>query len=889
MTVDSVSSAPERVLPTGVVTFLFSDIEGSTKLLNQLGDDYAEVLLTHHRLMRECFAANNGSEVDTEGDAFFVAFSSPRDAVAAAVAAQRSLHGHAWSHGGPVRVRMGLHTGDPLLVDGKYVGIDVHRGSRICSAAHGGQVVISARLGELVGDRLPAGVHLRDLGEHRLKDLARPEHLLQVDIEGLSGDFPALRSLEPETNVPQHAAELVGRRQERSDLKELLARPDVRLVTVTGPGGAGKTRLSAAVALELRDQFPYGVYFVDLTHVRDGPDVLTAIGSVLRVPLEGDQHPAKILAAHIGEERMLLVLDNFEQVVDGALPLSMLLKACPNLRVIATSRILLDLEDEFEYVLPPLGLPRGPSLDEVRISDAAKLFVERACKARHGFRLTLDNAGAVARICTLLDGLPLAIELAAARVKLFTPQKLLARLGGRLQLLTGGARDLPERHRTLRATIDWSYALLTEEERRCFLELSVFHGGARLESIEAVLQPETDVLEPLSALVNHSLVMNREDPDGEPRFLMLQTIRDYACELLSEDQPRRHTLQAAHADHFLQVVEDLMLSATQPERHLIRRDHDNVRAALEFMLAQASTRPGAGDKALRIARAMSTYWYRHGESAEGFGWLERALAAAADPSEDLKADALRMLGVMSESRQDLDRARELLTQARALYQKLGDRSGEARTLNSLAVVDRSAGRPADAELLLRAAVGIREELHDPAGAANSLNNLGILLLDRGAWREAIEVLTDTLERDRAADDDWGVACCTLNLAVAHLVGNQVDRATQQLREALVSFVELGDRDALLETLEAVVGVAAARQDWRAAARLGGASDATRLSLGLPGSPADRAHFEGWVDEARANLSSDEFEAMQAEGRGMSLEHATSYGLRDVLDGAGQDP
>ena len=882
MTVDSTSSTAPRTLPGGVVTFLFSDIQGSTKLLQRLGDAYAGVLQTHHRLMREAFLAHDGVEVDTEGDAFFVAFSSPRNAVAAAAAAQRALHDYPWPHGEPVKVRMGLHTGDPLLLDGKYVGIDVHRGARICSAAHGGQVVLSARVLELVGGRLPPGVTVRDLGEHRLKDLPTPEHLLQLEIEGLETSFPPLKALEAPTNVPQYAALLVGRRRERADLHELLGRPDVRLVTVTGPGGAGKTRLTAAVALDLKPEFPYGVFFVDLTHVTEGDDVLRTIGGVLQVAMDGDDPVLDTVATAIGDRRMLLVLDNFEQVLDGALPVAGLLRRCSNLHVIATSRVLLDLEDEYEYILPPLGLPETRTLADIRSSDAVQLFVERARKARHGFELTARNAGAVARICELLDGLPLAIELAAARSKLFTPENLLTRLSGRLQLLTGGARDMPERHRTLRGTIDWSYNLLGEEERQCFLDLAVFHGGARLESIEAVLGDENDILDAMAGLANHSLVVNREDPDGQPRFVMLQTIRDYALESLGQDPAREARLRRAHAEHFLGVVESLGRSEVTMEQQLVQRDLDNVRAALGFWLRDGRDDGAAGAKALRMATAMSHYWYRHGASAEGFGYLERALKAAPDPPLEQKATALRMLGVMSEARQELAHARELLTEAIELFRQLGDRDGEARGLNSLGVVDRSAGRPEEAEALMRKAIEIREEIGDRPGATAALNNLGILLLDRGAWEEGIEIFEETRRRDEAAEDDWGLAVSNLNLSVAHLLGNDAEGAAQPLRRALLGFSDLEDWDGLVEGLEATTGLATAMGDDASAARLAGAAEAARTSLGIPGSPIDRAHFTGWIEEVRRRLTADEFEALHREGEAFTIAQATRHALDEVL-------
>jgi tetratricopeptide (TPR) repeat protein len=441
---------------------------------------------------------------------------------------------------------------------------------------------------------------------------------------------------------------------------------------------------------------------------------------------------------------------------------------------------------------------------------------------------------------------------------------------------------MPERHRALRSTIDWSFALLNEQERRSFLDLAVFHGGGRLEAVEAVLDSDDDVLDALTALVNHSLVVNREDPDGQPRFVMLQTIRDYALEALRQDGAREDVLRDAHADHFLEVVEQLGSSEGTAEQQQIQRDLDNVRAALGFWLRDRRDDGTAGDKALRMATAMSTYWYRHGASAEGYGYLERALKAAPSPSPALRAKALRGLGVMCEARQELGRARELLTEAIALYRELGDRAGEARALNSLGVVDRSAGRPEEAEQLMREAIRIREELGTPDDSTGALNNLGILLLDRGAWEEGAALFSRTRALDEQHDDDWGIAVSNLNLSVAYLLGGRPEEALEPLRRAVTGFAELEDGDGLVEGLEAASGMATATADYRSAARLAGAADAARASLGIPGSPIDRVHFERWLDEARRHLPAAELEALRREGRAFTIEQATRHALDEVL-------
>ncbi|MGZ4663489.1 MAG: tetratricopeptide repeat protein [Frankiaceae bacterium] len=859
-----------QLLPEGVVTFLFTDIEGSTKLLDRLGDAYAAVLATHHRLMRGCILEHGGQEVDTEGDAFFVAFSSPREAVAAAADAQRALQAHPWPHGDPVLVRMGLHTGEPLLIDGNYVGMDVHRAARICSAAHGGQVLVSARLHDLVADRTTDGVTFLDLGEHHLKDIPEPQRLLQLCIDGLPNEFPPLRALRPPTNLPHRAGAVVGRQAEMADLLALL-RSGVRLVTVTGPGGVGKTRFTGAVAAAATDDFPSGTFFVDLSRVRDGDRVLPEVARVLRVSLERLESAGQTLAEHIRDQRMLLVLDNFEQVLDGGRAVAGLLESCPGLRVLVTSRLRLDLQDEHEYALDPL-----------RQAEAVELFVARAQMARRGFRLTESNSAAVAQVCALLDGLPLAIELAAARTRLFPPQGLLGRLSDRFRLLTGGGQDLPERHRALRATVDWSYNLLQEDERRLFRDLAVFDGGARYESIEAVATPGTDVLDLLTGLVNHSLVRQGPDPDGEFRFSMLKTLQEYAGDLLEGDPAHRTRLRERHAQHYLDVAEESSgHEAGTPALEGVELEHDNMRAALGFWLARKEVGPDAGLRALRLASAMGGYWYQHGMAAEGKAWLERALAAAPDPPLPVEAQALRTLGVMAEQRSEFGRATEILEHALGLFEKLGDLPGEARSLNSLGVVARSAGRPEEAERYFSRSAAIREELGDAEGVTTTLSNLGVVYLDQGRWAEAQPLFAETLARDQAANNSWGTACSMLNLAVSQLIGGQVDVAQPAIRAAIVAFGEVDDPDGVIEAMEATVGVAVARRQWITAGRLAGATDAARRSLDIPGRPADRIHLERWLAKCRDALGAEAFEAAQKEGAVMTYEQARAYALHEI--------
>src|SRR6266487_47153 len=507
-----------RDLPTGTVTLLFTDIEGSTRLLQQLGERYASVLSECRDLLRTTFSEHHGHEVDTQGDAFFVAFARASDAVAAAVDGQRALFTHAWPEGKAVRVRMGLHTGEPHLASEGYVGLDVHRAARIMCAGHGRQVLLSQTTHDLVEHALPEGVRVLDLGAHRLKDLQHPSHLFQLVIAGLPAGFPPLKTLDAyPNNLPIQPTPLIGREQEVATVAALLRRDDLRLLTLTGPGGTGKTRLGLQVAAELSDRFADGVFFVNLAPLSDPELVIPATAQALDVQEIGGQPLLELLKGSLREKHLLLLLDNFEQVVGAAMYVADLHAACPNLKVMVTSRMTLHIRGEQEYTVPPLAVPDPKHLPDLVVLsqyEAVALFIQRAQATRPEFQVSNANAPAVAEICVRLDGLPLAIELAAARIKVLPPQALLARLGQRLAVLTGGARDAPTRQQTLRNTIEWSYQLLDADEQRLFRRLSSFVGGCTLEAIEAVcteLDGEVrQVLDGVASLIDKSLLQQTE-------------------------------------------------------------------------------------------------------------------------------------------------------------------------------------------------------------------------------------------------------------------------------------------------------------------------------------------------------------------------------------------
>ncbi|MBV9279632.1 MAG: adenylate/guanylate cyclase domain-containing protein, partial [Chloroflexi bacterium] len=528
-------------LPSGTVTFLFTDVEGSTRRWEQHPTAMDRAIARHDAILKRSIEEHRGAVFKTVGDAFCASFSTAPQALRAALSAQRALAAEAWDDECAIRVRMAVHTGAAVERDGDYFGPPVNRVARLLSAGHGGQILLSGAAQELVRDVLPPRVDLRDLGEHRLKDLARPERIFQAVAPDLGSDFPPLKVLDRRPhNLPVQPTPLIGRQREVRAVCDLLRQDGVRLVTLTGPGGTGKTRLALQVAAELLDELPDGAYVVSLASIADPDLVLPAVAATLGLA-EAGEGLVDTLTASLRDMRLLLVLDNVEHLMPAAPAVGEILAACPDLKVLATSREALRLAAEREFPVPPLAVPepkRLPSLEALSQYDAVALFIQRARGVKPDFTVTNETAPAVAEICHRLDGLPLAIELAATRIRLFPPPALLGRLDRRLKILTGGARDLPARQQTLRGAIDWSYSLLDAGEQALFARLAVFAGGCTVEAAEAVCAadgPETDILEGVSSLVEKSLLKAGEDVSGghaEPRFAMLETIREYAAERL---------------------------------------------------------------------------------------------------------------------------------------------------------------------------------------------------------------------------------------------------------------------------------------------------------------------------------------------------------------------
>jgi predicted ATPase len=803
-------------LPSGSVTLLFTDVEGSTRLLNELGAEaYDEALADHRRVLREAFARHGGVEVDTQGDAFFYAFPSAPEAIEAAA------EGHQALSVGPIRVRMGLHTGRPHIGREGYVGEDVHLAARIAAAGHGGQVLVSQATRALLNGELA------DLGEHRVKDFSEPVWIFQLGEDR----FPPLKTIS-NTNLPRPASSFVGREQEVSDVLELL-QDGARLVTLSGPGGSGKTRLAIETAAELVPEFRNGVFWVGLAALREPALVAETVAQTLGAKDD--------LAEHIGERELLLLLDNFEQVVEAASELASLLESCPNLRLLVTSRELLRIRGEVEYAVPPLAQP-----------EAVALFCARS---------QLNRSDDIAELCRRLDNLPLAVELAAARTGVLSPAQILKRLAQRLDLLKGG-RDAEVRQRTLRATIEWSYELLTEDERRLFARLSVFAGGCTLEAAEEVADADLDTLQ---SLVDKSLVRHTEE-----RFWMLETIREFALERL-EDAGGAEELRLRYSAYFLELAElakpELRGARSSTWLDRLQAEHDNIRAVLGEALEL-----GHADVALRLGGAMWQFWYTRGYWSEGRRWLDVALAAGRENDPQLRADALVGAGMLALWQGDVERGSAVadVLLARAAEADSGDFLFAGLVANGRGDLDR-------AEELYEESARLAREEGNSALLGMALNNLGAVAVDRGDHQRALRLFEESLAIGREQQDQDRLARAFMNLGMTTLMLGDVQRARALLRDSLVAAREIG----LVEGfIGGFVGFGAiyAREDPARAARLIGRADVLCEEAGNLEQMKDTVRVETEA-ELRARLGEEAYAAAYAEGRRLTLEDALALALR----------
>jgi predicted ATPase len=813
--------APQpRDLPSGSVTFLFTDIEGSTARLQELGEaGYAAALGAHRRDMRAAFAAHGGIEVDTQGDAFLAAFRTAADAVLAAVDAQLAHRGT------PLIARMGIHTGRPIRTDEGYVGLDLHRGARVAASAHGGQVVLSGAAAQAARGELPDTITIRELGRYRLKDMAGAQAVYQAEAEGLVATFPRLRTLEARSNnLPVQLTSLIGREEELGVTLALLE--SHRLVTLMATGGTGKTRLALQAGAELIDRYGDGVWFVDLAAIRDPDLVASEVATVLGVAEEPTRPLLETLGDAARSRSLLLILDNCEQVVEACAKLAhALLAGAPGVRVLATSRMLLGVPGEATYRLQPLGAPDPDAMPEAILRfPAVQLLLERAQVAKLDLVVTAPGLAAAAEICRRLDGIPLAIELAAARARAMSLEEIATRLEDRFRLLTSGARSLLPRQQTLRALIDWSYDLLDDAERLLFARLAVFEGSWDAELAEAVCAdaalPASDVLDVLLRLVDRSLVSpvagaNDGDDDRGTRYRMLDTLRAYAGLRLAESGPEEaSSWRRRHLEAFAELsdrwTEEISETGIVPAG---TAEMDDLRAATAFGLETDPT------QALRIGGAMAQALAVGGKFNEARGILEAALSATADSAIEVPA-AWRLRALWSLTHvlwrlADYEPARTVGADALETARAIGERSIEGMVLGLLGLVAWEQGDLDEAEAVIQASLEVRREIGHEWGELSSEHTLGLILLSKGAWIDAIERFEEIIDRERATGRGLDIGVMLNNIAVAAERLGDIPRARAAIEEGVRVARQRGDRGILAFALLTFAHVDLAAHDLAA--------------------------------------------------------------------------
>jgi predicted ATPase/class 3 adenylate cyclase len=905
--------------PSGMVTFLSTDIEGSTRLWERDRATMWVALERHNAILAAAIRAHGGYHFKTIGDAFQAAFSDPAAAVAACIDAQRALHAELWPETGPLRVRMALHRGpaQPSAM-GDYVAPVLNRLGPLLATGHGGQVLLSGTVREAIGERLPDSVIALSLGTHRLRDLGAAEEIWQLAIPGLPTTFPPLKSLEGHpTNLPRQPTALIGREEDIAALSDLLAREATRLVTLTGPGGVGKTRLALAAAANSLETFPDGVFLVALAGVETAALLLPQLAAVLGVREGGGLSLEESVLTYFVGKRLLLGLDNLEQLKPleaAASVIARLLDAVPGVRVLATSRAPLRIRAEQEWPVSPLPTPEPgveveseAALAVLAATPAVALFLERARATRPAWRLTPANASDVAEIARRLDGLPLAIELAAVRIRVLTPAEILRRLAGALDLLAAHSGDRPDRQQTLRAAIAWSHDLLRFEDQVAFRRLGVFSGGFTLEAAEQVLaetpDPWIDPLDAVTVLVEQSLIRTEEDSLGETRYRMLETVRAFALEKLS-GSGEEAAVRAAHARWVNAFSRDADKHVLGPDSgewlSRYEREHDNFRAAIAWAIEHDPV-----DLGLRVPESLWRFWELRGHHIEARGWLERALALdglgaiawrqgdlvtatqaleeslgiwrASDERRSI-GDTLSNLGTVMELRGDMDRAQMLQEESLAIAREFGDPLRIASALNNLALVIWNKGDTDRATALLEESAAIKRKQGNWVGLAITLNNLAMLAAEAGDLDGAIASMEETLAIERKLGNPTGISDSLGNLAGLIAPTGDVARAAALDAEALEMRRDLSDRLSMAHSLDSIAATASRAGFAEAGARLYGAGECLREELGAPVPASERARYETGLAMTRSAIGNEAYDRAWVAGRALSLDHAVAEAL-----------
>lgn len=872
--------------PTGTLTFCFTDIEGSSRLWERFPDSMGRALARHDALLRESAERHGGFVFKTVGDAFCIAFPNAREAVAAAIETQRALSKEPWETDA-LEVRMGLHTGAAEHRDGDYFGPALNRVARIMGAGHGGQTLVCNLTASLVRNALPEDVILRDLGEVRLRNLRDPERLFQLQAAGLRSDFPPLRSLvESPNNLPIQLTSFIGREREIAEVKRLVT--GHRLTTLTGTGGTGKTRLLLRTASGMLGEFPGGVWLAELATLSD-PDLLgQTVASAVGARERGDQSITDALADFLHDRQAALLLDNCEHLVEAVASLSQfLLRHCAKLRIVASSRAPLGIPGEALFPVPSLEMPDLWGLGRPRIVDpvahfgryeAVRLFTDRAATAVPGFSLNRANAETIARIIFRLDGIPHAIELAAARVKVLSPQQILERLDDRFRLLTGSRPGLP-RQQTLRATIDWSYDLLPEPERALLRRLSVFGRGRTLEAIEAVCEGDPveswSILDLLGNLVDRSLVTVEQDSLNVPRYFLLESLWDYARDKLDEAKETA-PFRTRHLEYFVELAERLEPKLEGPDQarwiERIASERGNIRMAVSW----SAEIPEGATLGLRLVTALNRYWEVRSHLGEGREHY-RTVMERADPEERtlLRAKALEGAGRLAWCQDDTSSARKLYAAAEEIYGETGDEASAGRVLAFRGFVERSDGHSEVAADLFERALEIGESLSNPMVTAVARSGQGSLASDRGDYATARELKKEALVKYRKAGDRWVTGLVGWSLGRSAVDNGDFLEAAKLFDEFASIAGELGNRWSMPYVTEGFADIARGTGDAKQALTLYAAADYMRKDLGLIRPAAERIAHETALAEIRAKLSPDEFNEAWLNGESLSPEEAVA--------------